>query len=128
MADASRSAAGCGNAAQSARSPAHPGAVAGRNPPPTTIERSCIMTDPDLAALRERADNGSAEAADELIELAGERGDIDELRRLSDRGNGTATEGTPMRPTSSSSSPPSAATPTSCGAFPTAATARRPTS
>src|SRR5664279_2862249 len=92
MADASRSASGCGNAAQSARSPAHPGAVAGRNPPPTTIERFCIMTDPDLAALRERADNGSAEAADELIELATERGDIDELRRLSDRGNGTATD------------------------------------
>ena len=83
---------GHGNAARSARSPAHPRAVAGRTHAPTTIERPCTMTDPELAALRERADNGSAEAADELIELATERGDIDELRRLSDRGNGTATD------------------------------------
>ena len=50
------------------------------------------MTEPDLSALRERADNGDADAVDELIELAGEQGNLDELRRLADKGNTTAAE------------------------------------
>ena len=50
------------------------------------------MTEPDLSALRERADNGDADAVDELIELAGEQGNLDELRRLADNGNTTAAE------------------------------------
>jgi hypothetical protein len=35
----------------------------------------------DLSNLRERAEDGDEEAADELIELATERGDMDELLR-----------------------------------------------
>jgi hypothetical protein len=35
----------------------------------------CVMTASDLSDLRERAENGDQEAVDELIELAGERGD-----------------------------------------------------
>ena len=50
------------------------------------------MTEPDLSALRERADNGDADAVDELIGLAGEQGNLDELRRLADKGNTTAAE------------------------------------
>lgn len=45
------------------------------------------MTDSDLSVLRERAENGDETAVDELIELATELGDMDELRRLADKGN-----------------------------------------
>ena len=51
-----------------------------------------MRTDPELAGLRHRTDRGDASAADELVELASERGDLDELRRLVDRGNRTAAE------------------------------------
>jgi len=34
------------------------------------------MTDADLSDLRERAANGDQDAADHLVELAGERGDL----------------------------------------------------
>ena len=50
------------------------------------------MTDTELDALRRRAEQGDPDAADELIELAGERGDMDELRRLADGGNATAAD------------------------------------
>ena len=50
------------------------------------------MTDPELSALRHRADHGDRDALDELIELASERGDADELRRLADAGSTTATD------------------------------------
>ncbi|WP_329438908.1 hypothetical protein [Streptomyces canus] len=46
----------------------------------------------ELAELRRLADAGSADATDELIQLAAEQGNIDELRRLSDSGNATATD------------------------------------
>lgn len=41
----------------------------------------------DLAELRRLAERGSTDAADILVELAGERGDMAELRRLADGGN-----------------------------------------
>ena len=47
---------------------------------------------PDLSELRQRAAHGDHDAVDELIELAGERGDMKELRRLADGGNSTATD------------------------------------
>jgi hypothetical protein len=50
------------------------------------------MTESEFAALRERAARGDPDAVDELIELAGEHGDLAELRRLSDLGNPTATD------------------------------------
>ena len=50
------------------------------------------MAESGLSNLRERAENGDEEAADELIELAPERGDMDELRHFADRGNATATD------------------------------------
>jgi hypothetical protein len=50
------------------------------------------MTESESAALRERAARGDQDAVDELIELAGERGDLTELRRLADQGNPTATD------------------------------------
>jgi ABC-type hemin transport system substrate-binding protein len=48
--------------------------------------------EPELAALRERAAGGDHDAVDQLVELAGERGDLDELRRLSDQGYSDATD------------------------------------
>lgn len=42
------------------------------------------MADQDLDALRARAAEGDQDAVDELVELAGERGDMEELRRLAD--------------------------------------------
>jgi len=36
--------------------------------------------------------DGDREATDELIQLAGERGDMAELRRLADQGNATAAD------------------------------------
>ena len=55
-------------------------------------KRIVRMTDPELSDLRERARQGDTDAADELIEMATERGDLGELRRLSDAGNATATD------------------------------------
>jgi hypothetical protein len=40
------------------------------------------MTDQDLLDLQARAATGDRDAVDQLVELAGERGDMDELRRL----------------------------------------------
>ena len=45
-----------------------------------------------MGELRRLADNGNNTAADQLIELAAERGDMDELRRLADNGNNTAAD------------------------------------
>jgi hypothetical protein len=50
------------------------------------------MSESELSVLRERAARGDMAAADELIELAAELGDMDELRRLADSGNRTAAE------------------------------------
>jgi hypothetical protein len=47
------------------------------------------MTEFELSDLPERADNGDEQAVDELIELATESNDMDELRRVDDRGNAT---------------------------------------
>ncbi len=55
-------------------------------------EHADPMTAPHYARLRERAVKGDRNAVDELIELAGERGDVAELRRLSDLGWTTATD------------------------------------
>jgi len=43
------------------------------------------MDEPDLSVLRARAESGDKDAVDQLIELAGEQGDFDELRRLPTR-------------------------------------------
>lgn len=64
---------------------------AGRSRSETT-DRLPVMTEPELSALRERAEHGDASATDELIELATELGDLNELRRLADAGNATATD------------------------------------
>ena len=45
------------------------------------------MSDSNLSALRERAARGDNDAVGELIELAAEREDFDELRRLADGGS-----------------------------------------
>ena len=50
------------------------------------------MDESDLCILRERAESGDKDAVDQLIELAGEQGNLDELRRLADQGNTTASE------------------------------------
>ena len=50
------------------------------------------MDESDLSVLRERAESGDKDAVDQLIELASEQGNLDELRRLSDLGNTTASE------------------------------------
>ena len=55
-------------------------------------ESGVRMTESDLTALRHRAEHGDRDAADELIELAAERGELDELRRLADGGNSTAAD------------------------------------
>jgi hypothetical protein len=57
-----------------------------------TRERLRGMDDSDLSLLRERADSGDKDAVDQLIELAGEQGNLDELRRLADQGNTTASD------------------------------------
>ena len=46
----------------------------------------------DLSDLRERAAGGDRDAVDQLVELAGERGDLDELWRLADRGSRDASD------------------------------------
>src|SRR5664280_570902 len=50
------------------------------------------MPDPDLAELRQQAQRGDQDAVDQLVELAGERGDRDELRRLAASGHQDAVE------------------------------------
>ena len=50
------------------------------------------MDESDLTVLRERAERGDKDAVDQLIELAGEQGNLDELRRLAAQGNTTACE------------------------------------
>ena len=50
------------------------------------------MDESELSVLRERAESGDKGAVDQLIELAGEHGNLDELRRLADQGNTTASE------------------------------------
>ena len=45
------------------------------------------MTDADWVDLQARATDGDHDAVDQLVELAGERGDMDELRRLADAGS-----------------------------------------
>jgi hypothetical protein len=63
-----------------------------RGGPRKTIGRLRIMDESNLSALRERIENGDADAVDELIELAGEQGNLDELRRLAEQGNSTAAD------------------------------------
>ena len=67
-----------------------------KTPGPTglgkTRERLRVMDESDLSVLRERAESGDKDAVDQLIELAGEQGNLDELRRLADQGNTTASE------------------------------------
>jgi hypothetical protein len=46
----------------------------------------------NLEELRRLSDSGNATATDQLIELATEQDNMDELRRLADRGNITAAE------------------------------------
>jgi hypothetical protein len=50
------------------------------------------MNESDLSVLRKRAEGGDKDAVDQLIELASEQGDLEELRRLADQGNTTASE------------------------------------
>jgi len=50
----------------------------------TSSRYSDGMSESDLSVLRRLADDGNEEAADRLTELAAERGDIEELRRLVD--------------------------------------------
>ena len=50
------------------------------------------MNESDLSALWERVENGDVDTVDELIELAGEQGNLDELRRLAEQGNSTAAD------------------------------------
>ena len=51
-----------------------------------------MSAESELSVLRERASRGDGSAADELIELVAERGDLDELRRLAAAGNTTAAD------------------------------------
>ena len=46
----------------------------------------------DANELRRLANSGNTDAADQLIELATERGDLEELRRMAANGNVTAAE------------------------------------
>jgi hypothetical protein len=46
----------------------------------------------DFGELRRLADAGSTDAVDVLVELAGERGDLAELQRLADAGSTDAAE------------------------------------
>src|SRR6185295_557361 len=49
-----------------------------------------IMVDDELSALLIRADQGDTDARDQLVELAGERGDAAILMRLAKGGNSDA--------------------------------------
>jgi hypothetical protein len=51
-----------------------------------------ITDDQDLADLRALAAHGDRDAADQLVELAGKRGDVHELRRLADSGTRDAAD------------------------------------
>ena len=61
-------------------------AAADRGPVRRPREHPAGTSEPRYAGLRERAAKGDRDAVDELIELAGERGDLAELRRLGDLG------------------------------------------
>ena len=50
------------------------------------------MDDQELGALRNRAATGESDAVDELVELAAERGDLEELRRLAAGGSTDAAD------------------------------------
>ena len=50
------------------------------------------MGDQELTNLRAREAAGSTDAVDELVELAAERGDLDELRRLAASGSTDAAD------------------------------------
>ncbi len=50
------------------------------------------MNDPELLVSRQRAAGGDQDALDELVQLAGERGDLDELRRLAQGGSSDAAD------------------------------------
>jgi hypothetical protein len=50
------------------------------------------MTDLEMSALRERAESGDSNAADQLIESAAELGDLATLERLANQGNTSAAE------------------------------------
>ena len=50
------------------------------------------MSDADWVDLRARAAGGDQDAVDQLVELAGERGEMGELRRLADAGSRDAVE------------------------------------
>ena len=50
------------------------------------------MDESDLSVLWERAESADKGADDQLIELADEQGNLDELRHLADQGNTTANE------------------------------------
>jgi len=50
------------------------------------------MTDVETSILRAWAENGDADAADQLIESAAEHGDLATLERLAMQGNATAAE------------------------------------
>ena len=54
---------------------------------PTHLQMGSDMDEPELTTLREQAAQGSRDALDQLVELAAERGDRDELRRLADAGS-----------------------------------------
>lgn len=57
-----------------------------------TREGLRVMDESDLYVLRERAGSGDRDAVDQLIELASEQGNLEELRRLADQRNTTARE------------------------------------
>lgn len=46
----------------------------------------------NVQELRRRADGGDQDAVDQLVELAGEAGDMDELRRLAEAGSSDAVD------------------------------------
>ena len=50
------------------------------------------MDESDISVLKRLAESGNRTAADQLIQVAAERGDVDELRRLADTGNNTAAD------------------------------------
>lgn len=53
---------------------------------PVDATKGVVMSDAELAYLRERAAAGDEDAAAQLVELAGERGDAFELRLLAESG------------------------------------------
>jgi hypothetical protein len=57
-----------------------------------TKGRLGVMGESDLSVLREPAEGGDEDAVDQLIELAAELGNLEELRRLANQGDTTAGE------------------------------------